>query len=188
MYGGNILIHINKGKLQPLTSKPYPVMSIFHYIQIFMLNTAPSRLTNTVWKSGPGGPPGPPGWPSWPIPLTQPPKDHQAGVELKETGLTNNLERQNFLQKWQWLLLLERTHVIDMDSWYRNGLIVYTWTHGIDNNNGIDLDSWYIIGSPAWITHLWEGRVLPVCGISDISDIRLFLLIWIDSFSKLCKF
>ena len=30
-------------------------------------------------------------------------------------------------------------HGIDMDSWYRHGLMVQIWTHGIDNTNGIDL-------------------------------------------------
>ena len=39
------------------------------------------------------------------------------------------------------VLLLARTHGIDMDSWYRQGLMLMTWTHGIDNTHGIDLDS-----------------------------------------------
>ena len=34
-------------------------------------------------------------------------------------------------------MVLTWTHGIDMDSWYRHGLMVLTWTHGIDK------DSWY---------------------------------------------
>ena len=42
---------------------------------------------------------------------------------------------------------MERTHGIDMDSWYRYGIMVETWTHGIDIK-GINLNSWYRIGTP----------------------------------------
>ena len=35
------------------------------------------------------------------------------------------------LMVWTW------THSIDMNSWYRHGLMVATWNHGMD------MDSWY---------------------------------------------
>ena len=48
------------------------------------------------------------------------------------------------------------SHGLNMDSWYRNGLLGQSWTHGIDidswcrlglmvltQTHGIDLDSWY---------------------------------------------
>ena len=37
------------------------------------------------------------------------------------------------------------THGIDMDAWYRHGLVVLANTHGMDNTYGIDLKSWYSI-------------------------------------------
>ena len=46
------------------------------------------------------------------------------------------------------VMVFARTHDIDMDSWYLQGLMVETWTHGIDNTNGSALDSWYRIASP----------------------------------------
>ena len=51
-------------------------------------------------------------------------------------------------------MLLERTYGIDMDSWYRNGIMVYKWTQGIKNTNGIDLNSRYTIGIPE--SHKYE--------------------------------
>ena len=57
-------------------------------------------------------------------------------------------------------MVLVWTLGIDMDSWYRHGLMVLTRTHGIDidswyyNTNGIDLDSWYRIGTPE--SHTYE--------------------------------
>ena len=42
---------------------------------------------------------------------------------------------------WTW------THGLDMDSWYRHGLMVLAKTYGIDNTHGIDLNSWYSIGT-----------------------------------------
>ena len=44
-------------------------------------------------------------------------------------------------------IVLTWTHGIDKDSWYRQGLMVLTRTHGIDNTHSIDLDSWYRIGT-----------------------------------------
>ena len=44
------------------------------------------------------------------------------------------------VQKW--------THGIDMDSWYWQRLMVWTQTYGIDNTHGIDLNSWCSIGTP----------------------------------------
>ena len=39
------------------------------------------------------------------------------------------------------LMVQTWTHGIDMDLWYRHGLLVRTWTHGIKNTHGIDSDS-----------------------------------------------
>ena len=44
-------------------------------------------------------------------------------------------------------MLLARTHGIDIDSWYSQGLMLKTWTHAIENTHGIDCDS-YRIGTP----------------------------------------
>ena len=52
------------------------------------------------------------------------------------------------------LMVLTWTLSIEMDSWFRHELMVQTWTHGIDkdswykthgidNTHGSDLDSWY---------------------------------------------
>ena len=57
--------------------------------------------------------------------------------------------------------LLTRTHGIDMDSWYWQGLKVKTWPHGIDNTHGIDLDSWYRIGAPE--SHKYERAECCSC-------------------------
>ena len=53
------------------------------------------------------------------------------------------------------LIVKKWTHGIDIDPWYLQGLMV--WTYGIDNTHGIDLNSWYSIG-----THVQEGRVLHI--------------------------
>ena len=45
-------------------------------------------------------------------------------------------------------LVLERTYGIDIESWYRNGIMVCIWTQGIEKINGIDLNSWKRIGTP----------------------------------------
>ena len=59
---------------------------------------------------------------------------------------------------------------IDMDSWYRHGLMVLKKTHGIDLDSYYWEHPWYwlrlmVENRYSWITHVREGRVLPVCGI-----------------------
>ena len=58
-------------------------------------------------------------------------------------------------RNWQGLMVYTLTLGIDKYSWYRNGLIVLTRSHGIA------MDSWYWLG----LTHIREGRVLPICWI-----------------------
>ena len=45
-------------------------------------------------------------------------------------------------------MILTRTPGIKKDSWYRQGLMVWTKTHGIDNTHVIGLDSCYRFGTP----------------------------------------
>ena len=52
------------------------------------------------------------------------------------------------------MIFFLRTHGIDMDSWYRHGIMVQKWTQGIENTLGIKFDSWYRIGTPE--SHTYE--------------------------------
>ena len=60
-------------------------------------------------------------------------------------------------------MVSKRTCGIDKDSWYRQGLMVQTRTHGIDKTHGIDSDSWYRIGTPE--SHNYErAECYPYAG------------------------
>ena len=50
-----------------------------------------------------------------------------------------------------------------MESLYRQGIMVDTWTHGIANTNGIDLNSWYKIGTPESHTYK-KAECCPYAG------------------------
>ena len=79
-----------------------------------------------------------------------------------------------------------------MDSWYKHGFMVQTWTHGIDKNtwysyrlkvlttpmvltqtqgidntHGIDLDSWYKIGTPESNTYK-RAKCYPYARFFDL--------------------
>ena len=71
-------------------------------------------------------------------------------------------------------MVLTRTHGIDMDSWYWQGLMVYAWTHSMDNTHGIDLDSWYSIGAPE--SHTYERAMCcPYAGFFNVQTDKLTL-------------
>ena len=50
----------------------------------------------------------------------------------------------------QGLMVLTLTHGIDMDSWYRHRLMVQTWTQGIDS------DLWYSFSTPLSHMNVYE--------------------------------
>ena len=57
-------------------------------------------------------------------------------------------------------MVLTRTHGDDKDSWYGQGLMVSTRTHGIDNTHGND---WYRIGDPE--SHMYKrAECYPYAG------------------------
>ena len=63
------------------------------------------------------------------------------------------------------------SHVIGRDSWYRDKLMVLTRTLGINMDSWHWQHPWYLLRLMIYnryslITHLWEGRVWPVRGIS----------------------
>ena len=70
-------------------------------------------------------------------------------------------------------MLLARIHCIDMDSWYWQGIMVWTWTHSIGNIHGIDLDSWHSMGIPKSHTYKrdfhWLGALARVSLIVTMS-------------------
>ena len=56
------------------------------------------------------------------------------------------------------LMVLTKTHGIDIDSWYSQGLMVLTQTHGIDLDllfrHGLMVQTWtYGIGKDSWYGH-----------------------------------
>ena len=92
-------------------------------------------------------------------------------------------------------MLLARTNGIDIDSWYRHGLMLYTWTHGID------MDSWYrhglmVVTTPMVLTQT-HGIVLvllnhtctrgpSVARMRDFLELKRYFLVEIESYVAIC--